>query len=110
MVTVLRDPRMWVAAILATLVGGYIASTVGTGMFWYPAQMAMYFRHLSSGLTKPFVFGWMIAAVSCYFGLRTENGVAGVGQAVSRTVVVCCIFIFVTNALLGMLMILWTGF
>lgn len=116
----LAAPRIWaltllcplltVLAILAMLVGGYLASTVGTGMFWYQAQMSMYFRHLTSGLTKPFVFGWMIAAVSCYFGLRTENGVVGVGQAVSKTVVVCCVFIFVTNALLGMLMILWTGF
>lgn len=115
----LAAPRIWaltllcplltVIAILATLIGGYLASTVGSGMYWYQAQMAMYFRHLTSGLTKPFVFGWMIGAVSCYFGLRTENGVVGVGKAVSNTVVVCCIFIFVTNALLGMLMILWTG-
>ena len=115
----LATPRIWaltficplltIFTIMATLVGGYVASTVGTGMFWYQAQMAMYFRHLTSGLLKPFVFGWMISTVACYFGLNTENGVRGVGKAVSSTVVVCCMFIFVSNAVMGLLLIWWAG-
>jgi ABC-type transporter Mla maintaining outer membrane lipid asymmetry permease subunit MlaE len=51
----------------------------------------------------------MISTIACYFGLKTENGVRGVGQAVSRTVVVCCIFIFVSNAVMGLFLIWWTG-
>lgn len=115
----LATPRIWaltivcpiltVFTILATLVGGYVASTVGTGMFWYQAQMSMYFRHLSSGLLKPFIFGWMISTVACYFGLNTEFGVRGVGRAVSRTVVVCCMLVFVGNAIMGLFLIWWTG-
>ena len=78
-------------------------------MFWYQAQMAIYFRHVSSSLVKPFVFGWMISVISCWYGLRTQGGVRGVGKAVSDTVVTCCIWLFVVNALVGIVMIAWTG-
>ena len=115
----LAAPRIWcltlicpmvsVLTIVATICGGYIASTVGARMFWYQAEMSLYFRHLTSGLLKPIFFGWLIGAVSCYYGLRTEHGVRGVGQAVSRTVVVCCILVFVSNAVMGILLIMWTG-
>jgi phospholipid/cholesterol/gamma-HCH transport system permease protein len=92
-----------------TLVGGWLVSTVGNGMFWYQAGMSLYSRHVTSSLTKPFVFGWMISTVACYYGLRAEGGVRGVGEAVSKTVVTCCIWLFIVNALLGIALIAWTG-
>ncbi len=115
----LATPRVWaltlispvltVFCVLANLVGGWVVATVDSGMYWYQAQMALYWRHVSSGLFKPFVFGWLIATVACYFGLRTENGVRGVGNAVSRAVVTCCILIFVSNALMGLIFIALYG-
>lgn len=115
----LASPRIWGMTLvalplvlltdLATLVGGWLVTGVGTGMFWYQAQVAIYFRHVSSSLTKPFVFGWMISTTACYFGLRTEGGVRGVGEAVSKTVVNGCIWLFILNAFMGILMMAWTG-
>ena len=116
---VLASPRVWGMTLVAlplvvltnfvTLFGGWLVSTVGTRMFWYQATMAVYFRHVSSSLVKPFVFGWMISTVACYYGLRCEGGVRGVGAAVSKTVVTCCIWLFIVNALVGIVMIAWTG-
>jgi phospholipid/cholesterol/gamma-HCH transport system permease protein len=116
---VLASPRIWGMTLVAlplvvltnamTLIGGWVVSTVPSGMYWYQAGMGIYFRHYSSSLVKPFVTGWMISTVACYFGLRTEGGVQGVGQAVSKTVVTCCIWLFVVNALLGIIMIAWQG-
>jgi phospholipid/cholesterol/gamma-HCH transport system permease protein len=115
----LATPRIWgmtmvalpvaVLTTLAVLLGGYLVQTVGSGMFWYQAKMALYFRHYTSLLVKPFVYGWMISTVACYFGLRTSGGVRGVGEAVSKTVVHCCIWIFVLNAIMGTILIMWTG-
>ncbi|MES2202170.1 MAG: ABC transporter permease [candidate division FCPU426 bacterium] len=115
----LAAPRIWSMTLIAlplilltdlfTLLGGWLVSTVGSGMFWYQASMAIYFRHVSSTLTKPFVFGWMISTIACYYGLRTEGGVRGVGKAVSKTVVTGVIWLFVVNALLGIILIAWTG-
>jgi len=115
----LASPRIWGMTMVAlplvlltdatTMVGGWLVSTVGTRMFWYQASMAVYFRHYSSSLVKPFVFGWMISTIACYYGLRCEGGVRGVGEAVSKTVVACCIWLFIVNALVGIVMIAWTG-
>jgi phospholipid/cholesterol/gamma-HCH transport system permease protein len=111
----LASPRIWaltlimpvitVISIISTLLGGWAASTVGFRMFWYQAQMAVYMRHLASGMMKPFVFGWLIATIACYYGLRTEAGVRGVGAAVSRTVVLCCVLVFISNAVMGMMLL-----
>ena len=38
------------------------------------------------GLTKPIVFGGLIAVTACYFGLGTTGGTEGVGQSTTRTV------------------------
>lgn len=115
----LATPRIWalmilapllsVVTIIATLVGGFAVCTVGAGMYWYQAQMSMYFRHISSGLLKPIFFGWLIGVLSCYYGLKVEGGVRGVGEAVSTTVVWCCMLIFVSNAVMGMLLLMYTG-
>ena len=115
----LASPRIWGMTLVAlplvmltdavTLLGGWLVSTVGSGMFWYQAGMSVYMKHVSSSLTKPFVFGWMISTVACYYGLRTEGGVTGVGEAVSKTVVTCCIWLFIVNALVGIVMIAWSG-
>ena len=60
------------------------------------------------GLSKPFVFGGLIAITACYFGLGTTGGTEGVGQSTTRTVVTSSILIlivdyFITQLLLSVL-------
>ena len=60
------------------------------------------------GLTKPIVFGGLIAITACYFGLGTTGGTEGVGQSTTRTVVTSSILIlivdyFITQVLLSVL-------
>ncbi|HVX40160.1 MAG TPA: ABC transporter permease [Gemmatimonadaceae bacterium] len=60
------------------------------------------------GLSKPFVFGGIIAITACYFGLGTTGGTEGVGQSTTRTVVTSSILIlivdyFITQVLLTLL-------
>lgn len=49
------------------------------------------------GLSKPFVFGAVIATTGCYFGLNTTGGTEGVGVATTRTVVTASILILVLD-------------
>ncbi len=115
----LASPRIWGMTLtalplvlltnLSVLVGGWVVSTVSNGMFWYQAQMAVYMRHVSSTLVKPFVFGWMISVIATWYGLRTEGGVRGVGRSVSGTVVTACVWLFIVNALVGIVMLAWMG-
>ena len=39
------------------------------------------------GLSKPFVFGFVIVTIACHVGLRTIGGTAGVGKATTVSVV-----------------------
>jgi phospholipid/cholesterol/gamma-HCH transport system permease protein len=60
------------------------------------------------GLSKPLVFGAIIAITGCYFGLGTTGGTEGVGQSTTKTVVTASILIlvvdyFITQLLLSVL-------
>jgi phospholipid/cholesterol/gamma-HCH transport system permease protein len=49
------------------------------------------------GLSKPLVFGGIIAITGCFFGLNTRGGTEGVGLATTRTVVTASILILVVD-------------
>jgi phospholipid/cholesterol/gamma-HCH transport system permease protein len=60
------------------------------------------------GLTKPILFGAVIAMCGCYYGLATTGGTEGVGESTTRTVVASSISIlildyFITQLLLSIL-------
>jgi phospholipid/cholesterol/gamma-HCH transport system permease protein len=60
-----------------------------------------------SGVSKTFAFGWIIAMVGCFVGLRASGGTVGVGRATTRAVVVASVAVliadfFLTQALLSL--------
>ena len=60
------------------------------------------------GLTKPLVFGFIIATVGCYYGMSTKGGTQGVGRSTTEAVVAAMILIigvdvFVTRLLMTIL-------
>jgi phospholipid/cholesterol/gamma-HCH transport system permease protein len=65
-------------------------------------------KDLITGLTKPLVFGAIIALTASYYGLNTRGGTEGVGAAATRAVVTSSVLIlavdyFLTQALLVLL-------
>ncbi len=62
---------------------------------------------LISGMTKSFVFGWLISIISCQSGLAVTGGAEGVGRSTTKSVVLCILVMLVVNALLtGMFFII----
>lgn len=62
---------------------------------------------LISGMTKSFVFGWLIAVISCQSGLAVTGGAEGVGRSTTKSVVLCILVMLVVNAILtGMFFII----
>jgi len=51
------------------------------------------------GVVKAFLFGIMIALNSCYFGLSTTGGAAGVGKSVNLSVVAAASGVFIADYL-----------
>ena len=62
-----------------------------------------------AGVTKTFAFGWIVAMVACFQGLRAGGGTVGVGQATTRAVVVSSIAVLVSDFFLTKLLMLVPG-
>jgi phospholipid/cholesterol/gamma-HCH transport system permease protein len=58
-----------------------------------------------AGLVKPLAFGAIMALTSCYHGLRTTGGTAGVGRAATRAVVATSILVLASDYFLTQLII-----
>jgi phospholipid/cholesterol/gamma-HCH transport system permease protein len=63
------------------------------------------YRDVVQGLVKPLFFGYIIASIGCFYGMRTSGGTEGVGRSTIQAVVnssVLIIFVdfFITQVLL----------
>ncbi|MBX6332402.1 MAG: ABC transporter permease [Gemmatimonadaceae bacterium] len=103
-------PVLTVVADCLGILGGNAIATlyvgIPTSLYWRTvweqiAAGGFILRYIPAdfiqGLTKPFVFGGIIAITACYFGLNTTGGTEGVGTATTRTVVVASITILIVD-------------
>lgn len=103
-------PVLTIINDMVGIIGGNVISTVYVGvpssLYWRTvwdqiASDGFVFRVVPDdfvqGLTKPFVFGGIIALTACYQGLTTTGGTEGVGQSTTRTVVLASVSILVAD-------------
>src|SRR6516162_2481812 len=92
------------------LVGGFLISNFLLGLnpnqYWSRAYQALRFGDVFMGLSKPVVFGFIIASVGCYYGMTARGGTQGVGRATTQAVVSASVLIvisdfFITKLLMG---------
>jgi len=111
--TVLMLPLLTAMADFLGLIGGYLVSfftlRLGAVTFWTRAIDVLVFSDLMQGLTKPIVFGFIIATVGCYQGLTVKGGTQGVGRATTQAVVTASVIILVSNFFLTKLMLYLAG-
>lgn len=110
----LMTPRVLAAVLIlpllvaigdcAGLFGGFLVATVtlhiNAEQFWTRAVKVLVFGDLVIGFSKPLVFGFILATVGCYQGLRVEGGTAGVGRATIMAFVVSSLAILVADLFL----------
>ena len=111
--TVLMLPLLTAMADFMGLIGGYLVSSftlrLNAVTFWTRAIDILEFSDLMQGLTKPIVFGFIIATVGCYQGLTVKGGTQGVGRATTQAVVTASVIILVSNFFLTKLMLFLAG-
>lgn len=97
-------PGLTIMGNLSGIFGGYL---VGTGSLHINSDLYMQttFKYLElkdiyTGLIKAFVFGIIIAVISCYEGLNTRGGAEGVGRATTRSVVISFILIILADCII----------
>jgi len=95
---------------LVGLAGGWVIATTLLGLnsneYWTTAYQALRFGDVFMGLSKPVIFGFIIASVGCYYGLSARGGTQGVGRATTQAMVTASVLIvvsdlFITKLLMG---------
>ena len=84
--------------------GGYLLSVFFFGMapniYLNPIPLHVTTFDCATGFIKALVFGILISTISCYKGINTTGGAAGVGKATTNSVVICYVCILIANFLL----------
>jgi phospholipid/cholesterol/gamma-HCH transport system permease protein len=107
--TVLTLPLLVAIGDCAGLFGGFVIATVtlriDAEQFWTRAIKALAVGDLVIGFSKPVVFGFIVATVGCYQGLRVEGGTAGVGRATIMAFVVSSLAVLIADLFLTRLLL-----
>ena len=71
-------PLLTIIGDAVSLFGGYYISVFVShqsgSFYWSQIRAIMGFQNIFSGIAKPFIFGFVIACISCYMGLATREG------------------------------------
>lgn len=83
------------------ILGGMLVSnmslSIDTSIYWKAAIYGLQMKDLFVGFTKPVVFGFFIATISCFYGLKTTGGTTGLGRAVINSVVVSSVIVLILD-------------
>lgn len=97
-------PLLTIFSTLMGMFGGYIVAVWYYGMshstYMDPLPQHITSFDFASGIIKALIFGMIIISISCYRGMTTRGGAAGVGRATTNSVVICYTVILITNFLI----------
>jgi phospholipid/cholesterol/gamma-HCH transport system permease protein len=105
-------PVLTIISDFIGILGGWVIARfqlqVNSGLYWSSITKGLYMQDVWMGLSKPFVFGFVIATIACHVGLRTTGGTAGVGKATTVSVVAGSVAViasdfFVTQILIALM-------
>ncbi len=97
------------AAVLGVLGGLVISMTqfrIDPNFYLETVYYSVTVEDFLSGITKTFVFGWLIGMVGCFSGLSTSGGTVGVGRATTRAVVIASISVLISDFFLTQAMLI----
>jgi phospholipid/cholesterol/gamma-HCH transport system permease protein len=90
-------------------VGGAVVSIFMNGQnstqYFSMAYQYLVFTDILQGLVKPLFFGFIIASIGCFYGLRTTGGTQGVGRSTIQAVVMSSVLIIVADFLISQIMV-----
>ncbi len=94
-------PLLTILSNVAGIFGGWFVAVklfgVNEFLYWQTMVDLVELYDIIGGLYKAFVFGFLIGAVSCYFGFYTKGGTEGVGRATTSSVVTSSMLVLITD-------------
>ncbi|MEW6002206.1 MAG: ABC transporter permease [Nitrospirota bacterium] len=112
--SIIMLPALTVIGDAVSLLGGYyiavfVSHQSGT-FYWSSIRDVLNFENVFSGTVKPFIFGYLIASISCYMGFSTKGGATGLRKSTTRAVVTSIIVIIISDFILTRVLLYILGF
>lgn len=105
---ILMMPLLTIFSSIMGILGGYIMAVgyykMSSNTFLDPLPIHIKNFDFISGMVKAVVFGMIIVSISCYKGMTTKGGAAGVGRSTTNSVVICYSIILIANFLLTVIL------
>jgi phospholipid/cholesterol/gamma-HCH transport system permease protein len=102
---VMALPLLSIISDVVGIFGGWFVAVkiygVNNYLFWQKMKDIVELYDFIGGLYKATVFGFLIAAVSCYFGFATKGGAEGVGRATTASVVTSAMLVLIVDYFLS---------
>jgi len=108
---IVMAPALTVVSDFIGIAGGWVIARyqlqVNTSLYWASVVKGLYMTDAWMGITKPFVFGFLIVTIACHVGMRTAGATAGLGRSttisvVAGSVAVIAAYFFVTQIFIGL--------
>lgn len=97
-----------VSDAIGTLGGAFVSGILlgqNTSQYFHTAYQALRYPDVFEGLIKPVIFGFIIATIGCFFGMKTRGGTQGVGRSTTQAVVVASVLIIATDFFISQIVI-----
>ena len=112
--SIIMLPILTIIGDAVSILGGYfiavyVSHQSGT-VYWSSIREVFDVENVFSGAVKPFIFGYIIASVSCYMGLSTRGGAIGLRRTTTRAVVFSFILIIIADFVLTRILLFVLGF
>lgn len=99
--TTLMFPLLTIIAIALGILGGLLIAVANLNLTanYYMRSVieSIKYNDLAAGISKTFFFGFAVALIACFNGLRTAGGADGVGRATTTTVVTGAITVLIMD-------------
>jgi phospholipid/cholesterol/gamma-HCH transport system permease protein len=83
------------------ILGGGLVSVMMLGQdgsqYFHTAYQSLQYADIVQGLVKPVFFGFILATIGCFYGMKTRGGTQGVGRSTTQAVVVSSVIIIATD-------------
>lgn len=111
---VIMLPALTLAGDALSLLGGYyiavFVSHQSGYVYWNSIHDVLKFENVFAGTVKPFIFGYLVAGISCYMGLSTRGGSTGLRHTTTKAVVASVIMIIISDFVLTRMLLYALGF
>jgi phospholipid/cholesterol/gamma-HCH transport system permease protein len=106
--SILIIPCATLFAMVSGILGGFFLSTyvlaINQAAYISIFQEQVTMSDIFGGLFKSMIFGFIIASIGIYQGIRAHGGARGVGLATTKTVVAASVLILLSNYVLSLIL------